>query len=101
MNVPSSTSLDDHDQAIQPLGTRSEIVKAFAPFNTAPDTPNGDFLYGPGMTVQMPPSADGEINQLLVGVNEEDMAWPVLTRACKANRWQLLDPDSGRSISFG
>lgn len=36
-----------------PLGTRSEVVAAFARMNTAPDAEGSRFLYGPGMRVEL------------------------------------------------
>lgn len=90
----------DADADEQPtLGTRREVLASLSKFNTAPDVPEGELLYGPGLTMQIPPGAE-EISQLLVAVIEEDMAWSVLTRICRATHWQLLDLDSGRSLSL-
>ncbi len=88
----------DSDEA-RALGSRREVLTALAAFNTAPDVPEGEFLYGPGLTMQIPPGAE-EISQLLVAVIEEDMAWSVLTRICQKTHWRLLDLESGRSLSF-
>lgn len=81
------------------IGTRREVLGALANFNIWPDVPGGEFLYGPGLTLQLPPDAV-EVTQMLVAIIEEDMAWSVLTRLCRSTHWQLLDLESGRSLSF-
>lgn len=81
------------------LGTRREVLAALANFNIGPDLPDGEFLYGPGLTMQLPPNTDA-ITQLLVAMIEEDMAWSVLTRLCRTTHWRMLDLESGRSLSF-
>ncbi len=81
-----------------PLGTRSEIIKALAPFNTAPDG-SGDttIAFGPGFTIQFPlTDARDDVNQCLIAIIEEEIAVSVLLRICKNTAWALLDPDSGR-----
>lgn len=89
---------DDPDEN-PTLGSRSSVLKTLSSFNTWPDVEGGEFLYGPGLTMQITPGAD-ELNQMLVAVLDEDIAWAVLTRLCKTTHWQLLDLDSGRSLSF-
>jgi len=96
--VMTGPATADSDEA-PTLGSRREVLAALAKFNTAPDVPDGEFLYGPGLTMQVPPGAD-DVSQLLVAVIEEDMAWSVLTRICQNTHWQLLDLESGRSLSF-
>lgn len=85
-----------------PIGTRGEICQALARFNTAPDGAPGKGmgtlrLYGPGMAIELPTSVD-QINQALVSVNEDDIAWPVLLRICKELRWKMIDLETGRSF---
>lgn len=83
------------------LGTRAEVFAALAQFNTYPDTPEGkEFLYGPGIVVSLPPGED-EVMQLLISVVEEDIAWAVVMRICTRMNWALMDPDSGRTLTFG
>lgn len=81
-----------------PLGTRSEIIKALAPYNTAPDG-SGDttVAHGPGFSVQFPlTDARDDVNQCLIAIVEEEIAISVLLRICKQTTWALLDPDTGR-----
>ena len=99
MKVASSASADDHDDAVQPLGDRKEVLAALADFNTAPDSTGGEFLYGPGLVMQMPFAGD-EIAQLLVSHTDEDFAWPVLFRICERLGWNLMDPNSGRVLTL-
>ena len=82
------------------LGTLQEIVEQLRPFNTAPDgsSPAG-VLYGPGIVVQLPMvGEDDAVNQLLVTLNDESAAWPVLERMCRALQWKMMDPQSGRTF---
>lgn len=88
----------DPDEA-PTLGSRREVLATLSKFNTWPDVEGGEFLYGPGLTMQMTPGAE-ELSQMLVAVLDEDIAWTVLTRICKTTHWQLLDLESGRSLSF-
>ena len=63
----------------------------------APDTIG--VLYGPGIIVQMPMvGPDDPVAQVMVTLDEEDMAWPVLTRLCRRLGWKMLDPESGRTF---
>jgi len=96
--VITGPASDESDDA-PTLGTRREVLKTLSGFNTWPDVEGGEFLYGPGLTMQMTPGAE-ELNQMLVAVLDEDIAWAVLTRLCRTTHWQLLDLDSGRSLSF-
>ncbi|MBX3385337.1 MAG: hypothetical protein KF768_02065 [Phycisphaeraceae bacterium] len=95
--------------AMIPIGSAREIVRTFAPFNIAPDGsgPHGwgetygmATLYGPGCVVELPYNGepDNELSQAMVSVTDDEFAWPVLSRACKAGNWKLMDPDSGRTF---
>lgn len=92
-----------------PLGTCREIIAALSKCNVGPDgsgnegvgeTPGMATLYGPGCVVELPTGGalDGrdELSQAMVTVTDEDFAWPVLSRLCKANSWKMMDPESGR-----
>lgn len=83
----------------EPLGTLADITRLLADYNTAPDgsksaTPIRS-LYGPGMIIEVATS-NPTINQAMVTVIEEDMAWPVLSRLCRRLGWKMMDIDSGR-----
>jgi hypothetical protein len=89
------------DATIVPLGSRKEVVTSLAKFNTAPDgskrNTGMEVLWGPGMVMEFPAAAD-EVNQAMVSVSDDDIAWPVLQRLCKATGWMLVDLESGRSF---
>jgi hypothetical protein len=86
---------------LAPLGKPHEVLSALAAFNTAPDgAPPGlgaITLYGPGMTVTMP-TTQSEVTQLIANLSDEEIAMPVLMRACKTLGWAMTDLESGRSF---
>ena len=82
------------------LGSAREIRARLSAFNTAADCApkkslGTEILYGPGILVELPTGLD-EVNQALVTLVEEDIAWPVLMRLCRTHNWALQDPSSGR-----
>lgn len=89
--------------ASAPLGTFREVVSALSGYNTGADGSNKaecfGVLYGPGFTVQLPMvGSDDPVGQLLVSFQEEDVAWPVLTRICRGLGWKMMDPKTGRTF---
>jgi hypothetical protein len=82
---------------LAPLGTRGEILTGLSKFNTAPDKNGGDVLYGPGISIELPPSEP--VTQMLLTVVEEEIAWQVILRLAKEFNWKLLDPVSGRELT--
>jgi hypothetical protein len=99
--------------AMLPLGSARAVKDGLAQFNTSGDgAPAGsmgtEMLHGPGMVVELPAAPGGpgggggrgssapEINQALVNVTDEDIAWPVLSRACRTLGWAMMDVESGR-----
>lgn len=90
---------DDQTSPTVPLGKRGDFEAALARFNTATDGGSGGSgsvtYYGPGLVIEIVPM-DGEVRQALVYCQNEDFAFPVLYRLCKANRWKLQDMESGQ-----
>jgi hypothetical protein len=85
-----------------PLGSGDDVLKLLAPYNTAPDGSPGASLgtvtmYGPGMIVLMP-TTQKTITQLIANLTDEEIALPVLMRACKALGWTMVDMESGRTF---
>lgn len=78
------------------IGTRREIVTELSPFNTAPERPEGDALYGPGFIIELPPN--DPVTQMLLTIVEEEIAWQVIMRLAKHFKWKLLDMASGREL---
>ncbi len=82
-----------------PMGSPTEVAAALANHNIAPDVPGGEFLYGPGLTIEIPMNnTTDEIMQIRCSMIDEDIAWPVLFRMCQQRDWSLMDPDSGRVL---
>lgn len=83
-----------------PLGSRRQFADALACFNTGPDgsapaATGTEFLYGPGMTVEVPTSTD-QVTQAIATVSDEDVALPVLMKMCRKMSWKMMDIESGR-----
>ncbi|MCA9290779.1 MAG: hypothetical protein KDA25_06600 [Phycisphaerales bacterium] len=84
---------------LRPIGTRKEILRDLFDYNTGPDRPDADdFLYGPGILIELPPGTD-PVSQLLLTFTEEEIAWPVLMRLARAMTWKILDPTTGRELT--
>jgi len=88
--------------ALAPLGSLEEVVDALGRFNTAGDGSEGQnlgtlFLYGPGLVAEIPAGLDS-VSQVLVSVHDDEIAWPVLSRLCKARSWKMMDPVTGRTF---
>lgn len=84
------------------LGTRPEILKVLADFNTAPDgSREGEGLaHGPGIVAQFPMTDPrDDVAQVLVAINDDDVAWAVLERLCVRTGWKLMDPENGQIIA--
>lgn len=85
---------------LAPMGSVRRITEQFSRFNTAPDGSPALTtvrLFGPGMVVELPQGFD-QVTQAMVTVNEEDIAWPVLSRVCREFKWKMVDLDTGRSF---
>ena len=85
-----------------PLGSPNDVVAKLAPFNTAPDgSTSGSLgtttLHGPGMVVLMP-TTQKTITQLIASLTDEEIALPVLMRACKNLGWAMMDMETGRTF---
>lgn len=83
-----------------PLGTRAEVKRLLADFNTAPDggadaSLGLERLHGPGFVVDLPSSID-EPMQVMASINDDETAWPVLSRICRRLGWSMTDAESGR-----
>jgi len=85
-----------------PLGTAKEVREALARFNTGPDgsarQTGTEVLHGPGMVLEIPQNVD-EVQQAMVTVLDDDIAWPVLSRVCRHLSWKMIDLETG--MSFG
>lgn len=89
-------------EAPQPLGTHKEVKVALERFNTGPDggpprSSTSEVLYGPGMVVELPTTTE-MVQQAMVTMTDDDIAWPVLERLCRMLKWKLVDLETGRSF---
>jgi hypothetical protein len=87
---------------MEPLGGPDEVLRALAPYNTAPDgAPGGAVgtmtLHGPGMMILMA-TTQPKVLQLMASLTDEEIAMPVLMRACRNLGWAMVDMESGRSF---
>lgn len=90
-------------EAMSPLGSHTQVKDALSKYNTAPDgtprskTAGTEVLHGPGMIVEIPTTTD-LVQQAMVTMTDDDIAWPVLERACRQLKWKLVDLETGRSF---
>jgi hypothetical protein len=84
-----------------PLGSSRVIKDALALFNTAVDGGPGngstEVLHGPGLFLEMPMNQP-EIQQAMITVTDDDIAWPVLSKACRKLGWTMVDLETGRAF---
>ena len=87
-------------EPLPPIGPRDEIVRRLSTLNTMPEREGEEVLYGPGISIEMPPGVD-PVNQMLMTIVEEEIAWQVIARLVKElgylNRKLsfLLDKETG------
>lgn len=77
-----------------PIARRARILEDLAALNTGPESPGGDVLYGPGIQIELPPDQD-PVQQMLLTVVDEDIAWSVIRRLLRTFPWRMQDPISG------
>ena len=87
---------ETRDGSLAPIGRRSEVIRSLEQFNTAPEAPGKDVLYGPGIRIELPPG--DPVAQMLLTVVEDEIAWEVIMRVGRALQWRLLDPGTGREL---
>lgn len=83
-----------------PLGSLQQVKEALAKFNTAADGGESsrigtELLHGPGFVVEVP-NAQTEVSQAMITAQEDDIAWPVVSRICRTYGWSVTDLDSGQ-----
>jgi hypothetical protein len=95
--VVSSPDSPRSDGSMAAIGTRSDILGRLRRLNTGPQAPGEDVLYGPGIELEFPPGQD-PVTQMLLRINDEDLAWDVIAAISRATHWKLLDPNTGREL---
>lgn len=84
---------------MQPMGKVAAIAAQLVSYNTSGDGSKGsalgtERLFGPGFTMQLPTTTDS-VTQIMVSVSEQDTAWPVLSKICRAMGWRMQDMETG------
>lgn len=92
--IQSRTAGQDGNRV--PLGTRSEIVESLARFNTLAEVEGGDILWGPGIRIELP--MEDVIQQMLLYIVEEEIAWLPIVRLAKQFDWSVTDIETGREL---
>jgi len=80
-----------------PLGTRQEIIDSLSKFNTAAEIEGGNDLWGPGIRIELPPD-ENNIQQMLLYIVEEEIAWLPIVRLAKQFDWSVMDIETGREL---
>ena len=86
------------DGTLAPLGSRRDIESALTCRNTMSDHAGGDRLYGPGIEIDIAPEED-PVLQMLLTINDDDIAWDVILRLAREFQWKIVDPNTGRELS--
>jgi len=80
------------------IASRVDVLRELADRNTGPERAGDDLLHGPGIEIQLAPEQD-PITQMLLTINDEDIAWTVILRLARDLHWRIFDPRSGRSLT--
>ncbi len=82
---------------LAPIGSRAQVMEGLAHCNTAPEVKDGDVLYGPGVEFELPPGQD-PVQQILLSISDDDIAWVVIMRVAREFGWKVVDPTTGREL---
>jgi len=85
------------DNGMAEIGRRSDVIRDLERLNTAPEVEGGDILYGPGFQIELAPGQD-PVTQMLMTINDQDIAWIAIMDIAKKLEWKLLDPMTGREL---
>jgi hypothetical protein len=98
----------DEGEGLPAIGDMDEVLDMLSHFNTAPDGGKAGEgtealglirAYGPGMYMEMMAN-EGEVRQIMVTMTDDDFAFPVLMRICRANHLTMLDTNTGQRLRF-
>ncbi len=103
----AADTADDEGGGMPIMGSVLEVAEALVPYNIACDDPLSvmprvkdavsgvGLLFGPGLVLEVPTMQD-DVRQVLVTMTDDDFGFPVLMRLCRALKWTMLDPETGR-----
>jgi hypothetical protein len=98
----------DEGEGLPAIGDMDEVLDMLSHFNTAPDGGKAGEgtealglirAYGPGMYMEMMAN-EGEVRQVMVTMTDDDFAFPVLMRLCRAHHLTMLDTNTGQRLRF-
>jgi hypothetical protein len=86
----------------EPLGSLRDVLRTLALFNISPDGSSRkmaamEVAHGPGMVVELP-ALSPQVTQAMVTMTDEEFAFPVLSKLCRAQGWTMVDLETGRSF---
>lgn len=84
------------DGTLLPIMGRAQLLDALAQRNTHPETPSGLRLYGPGVTIDLP--EEGDPTQLLMTIDDEDIAWVYIGRLTRALPIRILNLETNQEL---
>ena len=90
-------SPDSSSKGLAPIGSRKEIVDQLSRLNTAPERDGEDALFGPGIRIDLTPGRD-PVEQMLLTVTEEEIAFLVIMRIARICGWRIIDPETGQEF---
>ncbi len=93
-----SNSASPSGEGMAALGDRRDVLRELASCNTYPEIDGDDLLYGPGFRLDLAPGQD-PITQMLLTIDDVDIAWVSIVRIAKRLGWRLVDPASGRELT--
>ena len=79
------------------LGTREYILSSLASYNTMPEKEGDDLLWGPGIRIELPPT-EGDVQQMLLHIVEEEIAWFPIVRLARQFNWSVTEIETGREL---
>ncbi len=84
------------DGTLPPIMERPALLEALAAINTHPESVGSLRLYGPGVRIDLP---DEEAPcQLLLSLDDEDIAWPYLFRLAKRLPIRILNLETNEEL---
>ena len=91
---------------MSPLGSLEEVRETLGGVNTACDGSSRSaqtgtlVMHGPGLVAEIATGVE-PVSQVMVTIQDEEMAWPVLMRLCLGANWAMMDVETGRTFGPG
>ncbi len=85
-----------NDDSLPPIMDRTALLDALAGINTHPESVGSLRLYGPGVRIDLPD--EDAPRQLLLTLDDEDIAWPYLFRLAKRLPVRILNLETNEEL---